>query len=164
MGPPKGGSKSRFHAGFSHKSRQEIAWNSCSRQVYPITLNAMLIFHAITPIFTSNSRFHALKYVQSRHHAFPLGGPFPCNYINNDDVCCLISDNAFHDCITISGRAHGDFVVNFFRAMSASPCAKNVLRMFEAHFWKKIRTLSLDEKIHHSYKKSVYPRGSLLSP
>ena len=35
----------------------------------------MLIFHAITPIFTSNSRFHALKYVQSRHHAFPLGGP-----------------------------------------------------------------------------------------
>ena len=26
-------------------------------------------------IFPSNSRFHALKYVESRHHAFPLGGP-----------------------------------------------------------------------------------------
>ena len=75
MEPPKGGTKSRFHAGFSHKSRQEIAWNSCLSQVYPITLNAMLIFHAITPIFTSNSRFRALQYVQSRHHAFPLGGP-----------------------------------------------------------------------------------------
>ena len=28
-GAPKGGSKSRFHAGFSHKSCPEIAWNSC---------------------------------------------------------------------------------------------------------------------------------------
>ena len=80
MGPPKGSSKSRFHPGFSHKSRQEITWNSCSRQVYPITLNTVLIFHAITPIFISNSRFHVLKYVQSRHHAFPLGGP-PTYYI-----------------------------------------------------------------------------------
>ena len=88
MGPPKGGSKSRFHAGFSHKSRQEIAWNSCSRQVYPITLNAMLIFHAITPIFTSNSRFHALKYVQSHHHAFPSGGPL-------EEWICSITPSRF---------------------------------------------------------------------
>ena len=38
--------------------------------------------------------------------------------------------------------------------MSACPCTKNVLRMFEPHFWKKIRMLSLDEKNHHSYKKA----------
>ena len=54
-----------------------------------------------------------------------------------DFYISTILDNAFHDCITISGRAYVDFVVNFFRAMSASPFAKNVLRMFEAHFWKK---------------------------
>ena len=35
-----------------------------------------MIFHAITQLFSPNSRFHAMKYVQSRHHAFPLGGPF----------------------------------------------------------------------------------------
>ena len=46
--PPKGYSKSRFHAGFSHKSRPEVAWNSCSRQVNPFTLDARLIYHAIT--------------------------------------------------------------------------------------------------------------------
>ena len=34
-GPPKGSSKSRFHAGFLRKSRSEIAWNSCSSQIYP---------------------------------------------------------------------------------------------------------------------------------
>ena len=28
---------------------------------------------------------------------------------------------------------------------------KNLLRMFEAYFWKNIRMLSRDEKIHHSY-------------
>ena len=57
----------------------------------------------------------------------------------------------FHDWITIFGRAYVDFVLNFYIAMLASPCAKNdVLRMLEAHFWKK-RMWSLDEKIHHSY-------------
>ena len=75
-GAPKGGLKSRFHSGFSDKWRPDIAWNSCSRQVYPITLDARLIFHAITQLFLPNSRFHAMKYVQSRHHVFPLGGPF----------------------------------------------------------------------------------------
>ena len=54
-----------------------------------------------------------------------------------DFYISTILDNASHDCITISGRAHDDFVVNFFRAMPASPCAKNVLRMFESHLWKK---------------------------
>ena len=54
-------------------SRQEIAWDSCSRQVYPITLDARLLYHAITQLFSSHSRFHALKYVQPRHHAFPAG-------------------------------------------------------------------------------------------
>ena len=75
MGPSKGDSKSRFHAGFLHKSRPEIAYNSCSRQVYPITLDATLIIHEITRFFPSNSRFHALKYAESRPHAFPLGAP-----------------------------------------------------------------------------------------
>ena len=79
QGPSKGVSKSRFHAGFLHKSRQEIAWNSCSRQVYPIALDARLIFHAITQLFSSNSRFHALKYVESRHHPFALGGRNTCS-------------------------------------------------------------------------------------
>ena len=36
--------------------------------------------------------------------------------------------------------------------MSASPCIKNLLRMFEAHFWKK-RKFNLDKKIHNSYKR-----------
>ena len=76
MGAPKGTSKSRFHAGFLHKSRQTIAGNSCLRKVYPITLDAKLIFHAITQLFSSNSRFHFLKYVESRHHASPLVGPY----------------------------------------------------------------------------------------
>ena len=48
MEPPKVDSKSRFHAGVSYKSRPDIAWNSCSRQVYPNTLNARFIWHAIT--------------------------------------------------------------------------------------------------------------------
>ena len=47
---------------------------SVGRQVYQITLDARLIIHEITQIFPSNSRFHALKYVKSRHYAFPLGG------------------------------------------------------------------------------------------
>ena len=38
--------------------------------------------------------------------------------------------------------------------MAASPCAKNILRMLEAHFWKKIRMLSLDEKIHLLIKEA----------
>ena len=84
-GPPNGGLKSRFHAGFSDKSRPKIAWNSCSRQVYPITLDARLIFHAITQLFSPNSRLHAMKYVQSRHHAFALGGPYtePLSHVWN---------------------------------------------------------------------------------
>ena len=61
-GTPKGDSKSRFHASLSHKSRPEKASNSCSRQVYPITLDARLIIHTITQLFLSNSRFHVLKY------------------------------------------------------------------------------------------------------
>ena len=45
----------------------------------------------------------------------------------------------------------GHIVLNFYTAMAASPFAKNVLRMFEAHFWiKYIRMLSLDENNHHT--------------
>ena len=51
MEPPKGDLKSRFHPGFSHISRLVIAWNVSSRQVYTITLNARLIYHAITQFF-----------------------------------------------------------------------------------------------------------------
>ena len=72
---PKSDAKSRFHAGFSHKSPPEIAYNSCSRQVYPITLDATL-YSRNHANFPSNSRFHALKYVGSLHHAFSLGAPF----------------------------------------------------------------------------------------
>ena len=55
---PQGGlSKSRFQAGFLYKSRPEIAWNSCSRQVYLITLNARLIYHTITKCFHPISVF-----------------------------------------------------------------------------------------------------------
>ena len=39
---PQGGLKSRFNAGFSYKSRPEIAWNLCAR----------LIYHAITQFFS----------------------------------------------------------------------------------------------------------------
>ena len=35
----------------------------------------MIIQVVMTQFFPSNSRFHALKYVESRHHAFPFGGP-----------------------------------------------------------------------------------------
>ena len=75
MGLPKGDSKSRFHAGFLHISCPEIAYNSCSLQVYQIMLDATLITHKIIQFFLSNSRFHALNYVESRHHAFPFGAP-----------------------------------------------------------------------------------------
>ena len=37
--------------------------------------------------------------------------------------------------------------------MSVSPYNKNVIRILEAHFWKKIRKFSPDEKIHHFYRK-----------
>ena len=62
-GLPNGDSKFRFHAGFSHKSRPEIAWNSCSLQFYPITLNARLIIHATFSIqfpfsCSKSSSFH----------------------------------------------------------------------------------------------------------
>ena len=73
IGGPQGGLEIPLSSRISHKSRPEIAWNLCSRQVYPITLDARLIFDAITQLFSSNSRFHALKY--ESHHAFPLGGP-----------------------------------------------------------------------------------------
>ena len=46
---------------------------------------------------------------------------------------------------TIFGRAYVDFVLNCYIAMSANPCAKNVLKMFEAHFLEKKRKLSLDK-------------------
>ena len=67
-GAPKGGSNSRFHAVFSNNSRSEIAWNSCSRQVSRITLNARLIYSRF-PF----SRVEICPVTQSR---FPLGGPF----------------------------------------------------------------------------------------
>ena len=67
-----------------------------------------------------------------------------------------ILNTAVHEGIRIVDRARDDFVLNLHTKMSVCPCIKNVLRMFEAHFWKKIRKLSLDEKIHYSYKKSVY--------
>ena len=47
-----------------------------------------------------------------------------------------------------------DFVLNFYKEVSASPFTKNVLRMFEAHLWKKIRMLSLNEKITILIKKA----------
>ena len=56
--------------------------------------------------------------------------------------------------VKIFGRAHVAFVLNFYIAMSVSPCAKNVRRRLEAHFLKKVRKLSLDEKMYHSYKKA----------
>ena len=72
--PPKGGLKSGFDAGFSHKSHPEIAWNSCSRQVYLITLDARSIIYAITHIFIQFpfSRSEICRITPSR---FPLGGP-----------------------------------------------------------------------------------------
>ena len=39
---------------------------------YIITSDATLIYHAITQFSYPKSRFHALKYVQYRHHTFPL--------------------------------------------------------------------------------------------
>ena len=88
LGAPKGPSKSHFHMGFLHKTRQEIAWNSCSHQVYPTTLDARLITQEITQFFPFNSRFNTLKYVDSRHQAFPLGGPFLTNWpeISNEHI------------------------------------------------------------------------------
>ena len=128
-GPPKGDSKSRFHAGFSHKSRPEIAWNSCSRQVYPITLDARLIFHAITQLFSPNSRFHAMKYVQSRHHAFPLGGP-----INN--LYCIFhyrtiehpSDNICKKFCCIKLNIEGYTAVSVSVVFPFHKCSKSPLR------------------------------------
>ena len=71
---PKGDSKTRFHAGFSHKSSLEIAYNSYSRQVYPITLDVTLIIHEITQFFhpIPISRSKICQITPSR---FPLGRP-----------------------------------------------------------------------------------------
>ena len=73
MGSRKGGSKYRFHAGLLHKSHPGIAWKSCSRQIYPITLDDRLIYHAITQFFIQFpfSRFEICPITPSR---FPLGG------------------------------------------------------------------------------------------
>ena len=73
LGLFKGDWKSRFHADFSHKSRQKITWNSCLRLVYPITLDARLIIHAITQFFIQFpfSRSKICRITPSR---FPLGG------------------------------------------------------------------------------------------
>ena len=75
-------------------------------------------------------------------------------YINTAEVCCSLDlyDNkklksAFHQWIGIFGRAQIDSVLNSYIEMLANQCDKNVPRIFEAHFWKKIRKLSLDEKI-----------------
>ena len=81
QGAPKRGSKSRFHACFFAQITPQNAWNLRSCQVYSITPDFRLIFHPLTLIFSSNSCFHALKYVQSRHHGFPLGGPSKQNIL-----------------------------------------------------------------------------------
>ena len=75
---PWGSSKSRFHAVFSHKSRLEISLNSCSRKAYPITLNARLIYHAITQFFIQFpfSRYEICLVTPSR---FALAGPTESN-------------------------------------------------------------------------------------
>ena len=76
---PKRGLKiplsSRFFAQITSRNCLNVMFTSCSRQVYPITLDARLVIHTITQLFSSNSRFHALKYVESRHHASPWEGP-----------------------------------------------------------------------------------------
>ena len=60
-GLPKGALKSRFHAGLSHP-------RNCLKFMFTPSLHnhadARLIFHAIMQLFSFNSRFHALKYVQ----------------------------------------------------------------------------------------------------
>ena len=48
---PKRASTSRFYASMSHKSRPDIFWNLCSRQVYPTTQDARLIYNVITLFF-----------------------------------------------------------------------------------------------------------------
>ena len=65
---PNGGPR---YAGISHKSRSEISWNSCSRQVYPITQDARLIYHAITPIFT-NFTIHVFTSWNTSNNAITL--------------------------------------------------------------------------------------------
>ena len=72
-GPPKGASKSRFHAGFLHKSRLEITWNSCSRQIYPITLDVRLIYHVITQFFSFKFQFLCFEICPITPSCFPLG-------------------------------------------------------------------------------------------
>ena len=73
-GAPKGDSKSRFHTGFLHKSRPEIAWNLCSRQVHPITLDARLIYYAITHFFTVQFPFSRSEIRPITPSRFPLEG------------------------------------------------------------------------------------------
>ena len=65
--------------------------------------------------------------------------------MNNGDFGCfarLLSQHNIEHCFSrlyydIFVLAHVDFVLNFYIEVSASPCTKNVLRMFEAHLWKK---------------------------
>ena len=85
MGLPKGPLKSRFNAGFLQNHAKKLPEIHVHRQVYQITLDPKLIYRAMTQLFSSNSRFHALKYVESRHHAFPLGGPYNVIWEDNAD-------------------------------------------------------------------------------
>ena len=52
-------------------------------------LQTVFEYNEIMQFLPSNSRFHALKYVQSRPHAFPLGAPCitpPTGYVTNNIV------------------------------------------------------------------------------
>ena len=70
-GPLKGSLKSRFHIGLRANYAQKLP----EIHVHTNTLEPRFIYHAITQSFSSNFPFHVLKYVQSSHHSFPLGGP-----------------------------------------------------------------------------------------
>ena len=72
---PKGGSKSCFHAFFLHKSCTDIAWNLCSRQVYRITLDTRLMYHAITQFFIQFP-FSCSEICPITPSRFPLEGPY----------------------------------------------------------------------------------------
>ena len=73
---PQGGSESRFYAGFLRKARPEIAWNSWSRQVYPIMLDARLIYPAIMQFLNAFSVFTLWNMYNNAITLPSLGGPF----------------------------------------------------------------------------------------
>ena len=154
-GVPKRVSKSRFHASFSHKSRPEIAWNSCSRQVYPITLSPRLMYHAITQYFYPIHVFTLWNMPNNAITLFCFGGPwiYP-SYIYKVPLTPLIANHCryfFWPRKISFWSSSWDQWVLFTYFGKSTPQVSGVHIFIDSHF-----AYELNEKINY-YTRTVTP-------